>query len=345
MEHNQIYIKTAKGLEEIQNRTYKLPAHLRRLLIMVDGHSTAAEMIARLTSLGDVELALDQLSIGGFIALSAPPSAMSDPASQPVQPEFSLDYAKIQIHAVLRGAMGPMAEHRIECVEAVATLDQLRVELDVLRDLLPKVLSKAQAEQTWQQLEPIMLPLERRSSIRPQEATPAAPVTPAPPAFNLAKAKVLIRSTLLSAMGPAAAHRIELIDAVTTPDQLRIELNAICDLLPKVLPKKQAEHTWRQLETIVLTQEQQTAAPAESAALPEFNLDKAKGFIRFILLGAMGPTAARRIERIEATTTCEQLRAELDAIRDMLPKVISKRQAEQAWRQLEPIMTSITPPL
>ncbi len=78
---------------------------------------------------------------------------------------------------------------------------------------------------------------------------------------------------------------------------------------------------------------------------PVFNLDKAKSVIRFTLLGAMGPTAARRIERIEATTTPEQLRLELDAVRDMLPKVLSKRQAEQAWRQLEPIMVSLkTPP-
>jgi len=58
----------------------------------------------------------------------------------------------------------------------------------------------------------------------------------------------------------------------------------------------------------------------------------------------MGPTAGRRIERIDATTTPEQLRAELDDIHDMLPKVLSKRQAEQIWRQLEPIMLSIDLP-
>ena len=345
MDLNQIYTKTAKGLEEIQNRTYKLPAHLRRLLIMVDGHSTAAEMISRLTTLGDVELSLDQLAVGGFIAAPASPSAMPDPKSRPEPLAFSLDDAKTQISIVLRAAMGPMAEHRIECVEVAATVDQLRVELDVLRDLLPKVLSKAQAEQAWQQLEPIMLPLERRAAARALEAAPSVPAPPAPPVFNLDKVKGLIRSTLLGAMGPAASHRIELIDSVTTPDQLRIELNAVCDLLPKVLSKKQAEHTWKQLETIVLAEEQQAAAPPQSAIPPGFNLDKAKGFIRYTLLGAMGPTAARRIERIEATTSCEQLRVELDSIRDMLPKVLSKREAEQVWRQLEPIMLSLTSPL
>jgi hypothetical protein len=70
-------------------------------------------------------------------------------------------------------------------------------------------------------------------------------------------------------------------------------------------------------------------------------MEKAKGFIRFVLLGAMGPSAERRINRIEATTTPEELRVELDAIHDMLPKILSKKDAHQAWRQLEPIMVSL----
>mgnify|MGYP003619109060 FL=1 len=88
-----------------------------------------------------------------------------------------------------------------------------------------------------------------------------------------------------------------------------------------------------------------TATPGtvSTSAPGEFNLDKAKAVIRFTLLGAMGPTAARRIERVDATTTAAALRLELDGIRDMLPKVLSKRQAEQTWRQLEPIMQSVNP--
>lgn len=254
MQLNQIYSKTAKGLEEIQTRTHKLPAHLRRLLIMVDGHSTAAEMIGRLTTLGEVELELDQLATDGFIAVLASKPAAPDPTAPPAPPAFNLDQAKSRVYSILLATMGPAAAHRIECVEAAATPEQLRVELEVIRDILSKVLSKPQAEQAWQQLEP-MMPPERQASIQPQGIT------------------------------------------------------------------------------------------SSSTAAPTFNLDKAKGFIRSILLGAMGPTAARRIERIEATTTPEELRLELDAIRDMLPKVISKRQAEQTWRQLEPLMLSINAPL
>ena len=52
--------------------------------------------------------------------------------------------------------MGPAAEYRIECIEAVTTPEQLRVELDTLRDLLSKVLPQRQAEQAWEQLEPTL---------------------------------------------------------------------------------------------------------------------------------------------------------------------------------------------
>ena len=259
MELHQVYIKTAKGLEEIQSRTYKLPPHLRRLLIMVDGRSTTAELIGRLTALGNIELELAELEAGGFIAYPGAGSGAPDATSPATPPAFNLDEAKQSIRSILLDAMGPAAAYRIECVEAVTTLDQLRAELNTLHDLLPKLLSRSQAEQVWRQLEPVALALERRL---PSQARGAPPVTK-----------------------------------------------------PAALPTQ-----------------------------TEFNLAKAKGVIRFTLLGALGPTAARRIERIEATTTPEELRLELDAIRDMLPKALSRRQAEQTWRQLEPIMTSITAP-
>ena len=284
MELNKVYIKTAKAQEEIQNRTYKLSANLRRLLIMVDGRSTAADMTGRLTMLGDVMAGLVELETGGFIATLAPrvpapaPAATPEPVSQPAQPAFNLDPAKHVIQSALLSAIGPAAEYWIECVEATATPDQLRIEFDAIRELLPRLLSPSQAEQAWRQMEPVMLSLERwlANSTASANPSPPAPGAPAP-----------------STPAPNAL----------APD-----------------------------------------APASGPAPPEFNLDKAKGVIRFTLLGAMGPTAARRIERIKATTTPEQLRAELDGIHDMLPKVLSKRQAEQTWRQLEPIMLSIDSP-
>ena len=173
MELHQVYIKTARGLEEVQSRTYKLSAHLRRLLIMVDGRSTAAELIGRLTTLGNIELELAELEAGGFIARPGSGSSAPGAASPATSPEFNLDEAKQSIRSVqpgfnlakakgvirftLLGALGPTAARRIERIDATTTPEELRLELDAIRDMLPKALSRRQAEQAWRQLEPIMI--------------------------------------------------------------------------------------------------------------------------------------------------------------------------------------------
>lgn len=298
MELQQVYIKTAKGQEEIQKRVYRLPATLRRLLIMVDGRSTAAELIERLKSMGDIAPALAELEAGGFIALPSQrqPSASAPAASAPAP------------------AQPPASDH-------------------------PKS-ERLLMQNIWESDDWVN--------------APAPPTATAPgaiyPRFNLDKAKSFIRATLLAAMGPSAERRINRVEAATSVEELRLELDAIREILPQVLTPRRAEQTWKQLEPILLPFspqqfEEQAAATAQAAAAqPVFNMSKAKGLIRFTLLGAMGPTAGRRIERVEAVTTVEGLRAELEAIHEMLPKVLSKREAEQVWKQLEPIIFSIALP-
>lgn len=261
MELHKIYIKTAKGQEEIQHRTCKLSANLRRLLIMVDGRSTTAELVSRLTMLGDPAAGLAELDSGGFIATPAPrapapiPAAL-EPVAQPAPSTFNLEAAKHVIQSALLNAIGPTAEYWIECVEATSTPDQLRIEFDAIRELLPRLLTEPQADQTWRQMEPVMLSLERWLAHRANGAT-SSPVSSsigaesAPAEFNLAKAKHVIRVNLIDAMGPAAIRRIERIDAAMTPELLRVELDAVRDMLPKVLSKRQAELVWRQLEPIM----------------------------------------------------------------------------------------------
>ena len=291
MELQKIYIKTAKGQEEIQHRTCHLAASLRKLLIMVDGHSTADQMAERLASMGNIIPSLAQLETEGFISPRSPDNAAPSlpnrpPAAQlssqvlpaaalptdthpsplarstedshsegmliasvwdadtrppaPEQPAFNLDKAKGFTRAILLSALGPSAEYRIGRIEAANTVEALRVELDAIRDALPKLLGH-QAESVWKQLEPAMLPL----------AVP--PSTVAAPAFNFDKAKGLIRFTLLGAMGPSAARRIERVEAAKTLEALRSELESIHEMLPKVLSKRQAEQVWKQLEPIIFS--------------------------------------------------------------------------------------------
>lgn len=220
MELNQVYFKTSKGLEEIQNRTYKLAASLRRLLIMVDGRSTAAEMIQRLTTLGDVAIALGELEAGGFIAsgASVEASAGSRVSMPPPNP------VTIRPPAAPAGARATPTQGPAPVVNRTPALSEGAIMQDIWGGETSAASSPAQ-------------PLAQSGQ----------------PAFNLDKAKSFVRFTLLGAMGPAAGRRVERIEATQSAEELRVELDAIRDMLPKVLSKRQAELIWRQLEPIMLS--------------------------------------------------------------------------------------------
>jgi hypothetical protein len=79
----EIYVKTDKGREEIQTRKSQLPAGLRTLLIMIDGKSSAGEILKQVAPMGIGPDALEQLIGQGFIALDrpAPAAAAAPPAA------------------------------------------------------------------------------------------------------------------------------------------------------------------------------------------------------------------------------------------------------------------------
>ena len=69
MDPRTIYVKTAKGIGEIKNKTNHLPGKVRRLLILVDGQSSAAEIAAKISNLSEAKRteAFDKLLEEGFI--------------------------------------------------------------------------------------------------------------------------------------------------------------------------------------------------------------------------------------------------------------------------------------
>jgi hypothetical protein len=185
MDPSQMLIRTAKGQEELRTKAFNLPSHLRRLLIEVDEHSTVGETLAHLAALGedvqsqDLRSQLDGLLADGFIALQPPAIetggySLDDwelvaeeygtpddtaPAGVPVHhhAQFNLDKAKGFARFVLLGALGPAAYRRVERIDAAKDVHELRAELDELRERLPHLLSKRQAAEVWEQLEPLML--------------------------------------------------------------------------------------------------------------------------------------------------------------------------------------------
>jgi len=81
MQSTSVLIKTAKGLEEIDKRTYKLAGRLRALLFMIDGQRTLGHLLDQAGSMADtLERQLGELAVQGFIgALVAEPAAGAGP--------------------------------------------------------------------------------------------------------------------------------------------------------------------------------------------------------------------------------------------------------------------------
>ncbi len=82
MDKNTVFVKTREGEEAVRQRAGLAQRNLRSLLIMVDGHATAAELAKRFGDEGAAHAALAELEAGGLIAevggapdLAAPPPA------------------------------------------------------------------------------------------------------------------------------------------------------------------------------------------------------------------------------------------------------------------------------
>jgi DNA-binding FrmR family transcriptional regulator len=68
MQLSSVLAKTAKGLEEIDKRTYKLNGRLRAVMFMIDGQRTAEDLLNQAGSLASqLETQLNELLAQGFI--------------------------------------------------------------------------------------------------------------------------------------------------------------------------------------------------------------------------------------------------------------------------------------
>ena len=87
MKSGEIYRKSAKGLDEIQNRTNRLAPRLRQVLIMVNGKKALGALAAEASALGDIAQYLTELEAQGFIEETSNDSASRNNA--PVAPSMA----------------------------------------------------------------------------------------------------------------------------------------------------------------------------------------------------------------------------------------------------------------
>lgn len=151
MDSSTVYIKTARGSEEIASRSHGLSSRARAMLIMVDGRRSAATLLAQSSERTEAESNLAALLDGGFIAAVAPPVAAppAAPSTQaPVQATLAVDLVTIKhyISSTLHDILGPDADVFTTKVEATKNAQELLTLCEKLIDVIRSVGGKKKAE-------------------------------------------------------------------------------------------------------------------------------------------------------------------------------------------------------
>ena len=103
-----LFVKTERGAAELEHRALGLSATTRRLLILIDGHRSVAELVHDNARSMDVAAALDQLQSLGLIAergheTSAVDKGPADATAEATHASVSLRKALIDMTATVLG--------------------------------------------------------------------------------------------------------------------------------------------------------------------------------------------------------------------------------------------------
>ncbi len=151
MDSRMVYVKTDKGHEEIEKRTYHLNFKHRTALILVDGESAANELLDKIP--GDGLMLLDELLRDGFIA--AAQGGASAPVAQEPGPSpadagaFDLDAAKRGAVKVIEALMGPGGESLAVSIERSKTRAEFAQHAQKTRDIVSQMFGARKAAEFW----------------------------------------------------------------------------------------------------------------------------------------------------------------------------------------------------
>lgn len=143
MDDTIIFRKTAKGAQEVAERTDALEKHVRRLLIVVDGVKDVTELSAYARSI-ELEASISQLEKQGYIErveggeTSKGRIAYAPAANDPVV------FALIKRNAMveIRKRLGPVSNLLINEIETCAGPLELRLKLRNIENALVHVLGQ-----------------------------------------------------------------------------------------------------------------------------------------------------------------------------------------------------------
>lgn len=165
MDLGAVYVKTAKGQNEIATRAHRLPQRERSLLVMVDGKTTGRDLIARTVQLGDSAAFFSRLVDEGFIEalVTAAASAQATAsravvaAKAPTAGEAPDAGSALPRELVLQASrkvtelLGPSGDVFAARLEACRTRDDLLKQLEKCREVVAGIMGSQAADKFWEE--------------------------------------------------------------------------------------------------------------------------------------------------------------------------------------------------
>ena len=159
MDSDDIFTKSAKGIEEIEKRSYHLDFRHRTALIQVDGRSEVGTLLAKIP--GDGLALLGELARNGFIAHAdgreavapvAAATATAAPASAPSANQgakIDLGTAKKRASQSIVSLLGPDGDALAVAIERTSTLAEFTTRAERARDIIGQMRGAARAKEFW----------------------------------------------------------------------------------------------------------------------------------------------------------------------------------------------------
>jgi hypothetical protein len=150
MDPEQVLSKTDKGREEIATRAHHLDAKHRRILILVDGTSTAGAIAAKVAGFDDGLAVLDDLLSAGFVAGAgaavAPPAPTAPAAAAPPAATDSLESLKRLACGQIERLMGPDGDPLALRIEKAGSREEFLAEARKVHAALSAFLGPKKAD-------------------------------------------------------------------------------------------------------------------------------------------------------------------------------------------------------
>lgn len=145
MKLQSVFVKTEKGVDEIETRRAKLDHRLRALLLVVNGKTSVEQLMKDFDRYGDVSAMLQQLEREGLITEG---SVRRDAAA--------FETIRADVAAEIHATFGPSGDEIAEKVEECRSVAELRTFMQNKRPIFQAALGGAKAAQFSAKIETLL---------------------------------------------------------------------------------------------------------------------------------------------------------------------------------------------